>query len=416
MGKYTQLDIPFVEGRISELVKQITDEIVARFQPRSVILKGSFARGEASVIIKDEPLKFLSDCEIVVVPGKRIKRDETHKLSVRLTQGMGLDIHIGPIEPELDFCLRFHLRNKIPPSIENYELKYGSAILYGENYLEKIPDFKPQDIPVWEGIRLIFNRMIESLNYLFIDEMYQNTRSSGLRIPLETSPRLLFQTYKTILACQDALLLSVKEYHHSYKVRNEIFRGVFQKYFGDLSGWLPKFLLLTMEATNHKLKPSGTYSACGTELWFDVVEVCDNVLRYIMEVDMGITFNSYLEFQEIYLAHPHIRRKYYRGLTPFPLYQNLRSIAKMLIVGAGKLPRPKSLTKLWTPWTHIIYSTIPLIYFSLSKNGGLDEILLTKARKNTSIFRKLGPVNPDIFREWEYIGKQVIDLRDTICY
>ena len=415
MGKYTQLDVPFVEGRISEIVKQVTDEVVAKFQPRTVILKGSFARGEASVIIKDESLKFLSDCEIIIVPGKRIKRDEVQKLSVRLSQSTGLVVHIAPVEPELDFCLRFHLWNKIPPSIENYELKYGSANLYGENYLEKIPDFKPQDIPIWEGIRLIFNRMIESLNYLFIDEMYQNTRPSGLRIPLETSPQLLFQTYKTILACQDALLLSVKEYHHSYKVRNEIFRGVFQKYFGDLSGRLPKFLLLTMEATNYKLKPSGTYSTCGTELWFDVVEVCDNVLRYITEVDMGITFNSYLEFQEKYLAHPHIRRKYYRGLTPFPLYQNLRSITKML-VGTGKLPRPNSLTKFWTPWTHIIYSTIPLIYFGLSRDGGIDKVLLAKVRENISIIKKLEPVNPDVFREWEYIGQQVIDLRDTICY
>jgi len=38
------------------------------------------------------------------------------------------------------------LNKRIKPTIASYELKYGSKVIYGKDYLKKIPDFKPEDI------------------------------------------------------------------------------------------------------------------------------------------------------------------------------------------------------------------------------------------------------------------------------
>ena len=231
--------------------------------------------------------------------------------------------------------------------------------------------------------------------------------------PKEKDP--CYYIYKIVLACQDALLLSIKKYHYSYKIRNEIFRESFSKYFNNLDEGLPDFLSLTLKATNYKLEQDRDDDSKNvTELWFDVVEICDKVFRYVIEKDMNITFNSYLEFQEKYLRHPNIRQKYYRGLISFPMYQNLWSIADMW-TKIKSLPRLTLITKIWIPWVHIIYSSIPLIYFSLSRNGEINEVMLKQVRNNLSLFKNLKSTNQNLFKEWEYLKEQLISIWDVIC-
>jgi len=406
--KYTFNGDPVIEKKVNEVIERLTDEIVIHLRPKSIILIGSFGRGEAMVNLNGRELKFISDCDIIVISNKYISRKTMEKVSFEIAQKTGLETGISGIELSIYFMLSRIFPKIWEPSIDNYEMKYGSRVVYGEDCLQKIPDFKPEDIPLWEGIRLILNRMIESLKSFSTG--YLSTSASK-----EKERNLIFWINKIILACQDALLISIKKYHHSYKIRNDIFQEVFPAYFRELSRELPQFFSLTLQATKCRLNPDEPYSGNILDLWFRTAEICDKVFRYIIEMDTGITFDTYLEFQEKYLVHPHIRRKYYRGLTPFPVYQNLRSMAKMLYC-SGRLPRFKSLVRAGTPWTHIIYSTIPLIYFSVSKDGKIDEALLVKAKQRLSLLRKLKPINMGVSREWEYVKKQILDLWQGMCY
>jgi len=371
-GKYTATGNPLVEAKVEEILERIKDEVVRRFKPESIILHGSFGRGEGSVIVDNCNLIFLSDFEISIVTPKRIGGD-LKKLASEVGKEIGAEIGLWRNKPGKYSSYRVR-----KPTIENYELKYGSKILYGENYLEKIPDFKPEDIPLWEGIRLMFNRMAESLKYFSIN--YKHSEPSG-----DEKQKLVYSIYKIVLGCQDALLLSIKKFHYSYKIRNEMFQELFPNYFDNLNMEIPNFLPLTIKATNYKLRPEKNYSENAIELWFDTMEVCDKVFRYVIEKDMGFTFNTYLEFQENYLSHPNIIKKYYQRLSGSPIYQNLVSFAIMWI-SSRKCPSLKMLANIKIPWIHLAYSAIPLVYFSISREWKINKPQLRQAGNTLKLF------------------------------
>jgi hypothetical protein len=408
VDRYTALNDPEIERKVNEIIEIIKNEIVRSIHPKSIILKGSFGRGEITVVENNNELKFLSDCEIIVIPNKRIKRGELSRLSSKFTRKTGLKVEITDLELELKFCIALHLWNRISSTIDNYESKHGSKVIYGENFLEKLPNFNAEEIPTWEGIRLMFNRMIESLQYFSMG--YLNEYPSK-----DEERKLFFWVNKIILACQDALLILAKKYHYSYKVRNEIFQEIFPKHFETLEQQIPNFLSLTVKATEYKLHSSKIYSKDVVRLWFEVAEITDKVFRYIIEKDMGITFDSYTEFQEKYLKHPHIRKRYYRGLSPNPIYQNLRSAVKMWVFG-HKIPTIKLMQKCMIPWAHVVYSTIPVVYFGVSKDGKVDDPPLTKAGESLPLLRKLSYLNLNFSPIWESTKRQVLDLWRTVCY
>ena len=115
------------------------------------------------------------------------------------------------------------------------------------------------------------------------------------------------------------------------------------------------------------------------------MEVCDKVFRYVIEKDMGFTFNTYLEFQENYLSHPNIIKKYYQRLSGSPIYQNLVSFAIMWI-SSRKCPSLKMLANIKIPWIHLAYSAIPLVYFSISREWKINKPQLRQAGNTLKLF------------------------------
>lgn len=388
-----------IDELLNGITKKVINEIVPKVQPKSIMFTGSFGRGEVAVIECEGQLKFLSDCEISIVPNKHISKkvisEINHNLSMStnleytMKRSIGLKIYSSLHVPQI-------ISRKIwRHSIQRYDLRNGSRIIYGENCLDKTPNFEPADIPIWEGIRLMFNRMAESLMYFSID---------GLYMP-EERQKLAYWISKTIIACQDVLLLSVGRYNSSYEVRNRMFNEAFSQNFAELNDELPNFLQMASKATNYKLNPKNeTYEGNITELWFETVEMCDKVFRYIIEKDMGLTFNTYGEFQEKYLKHPKIKSEYYNELFSSTIYRNA-----MLIAQSPNIISARNKNMIETPLKHIIYSTIPLIYFSLSMNGNIDITLLKQARTALSIFKK--PVEHETsFAEWDCLNKAISEL------
>ncbi len=388
---YTALNDPEVDRKVEEIANRIIGKVILHLNPESLILIGSFAKGEATILLEDGNLKFLSDFEIVVISRKYLLRStikKIEKLAADISQKTGLEVGISGIS--LSLCSMFPpLFKTLRPTITNYDLKYGSRIVHGKNYLEKLPDFKPQDIPLWEGIRLLFNRMSAALKYFL-----SNNQPTG------ESP---FHIYKVVLACQDALLLSTGNYHPSYAVRNQMLQELFPRHFSELNRKLPRFLPLTIAATDYKLKGKVS-SQDATGLWFDVAEICDEILRYVIKKDTGIEFSDYLEFQEKYLQSSELNSHTQASLS-FPLYQNTLSLIKMLISSKGSISW-RTLRKMLSPWSRMVYSVIPLAYFSLSRNGSVNEAYLQRASEVLSSFGKLkgqyGYETPELVAEEIY--------------
>lgn len=391
-----------LKRKADKKIALITDEIVRRFNLESIILSGSFGRDEGAVLVESGRLVFLSDCEIILVANKYIAQSTLNKLSSEFAKETGISVGLWWNSP-----IKFASPLVTRPTIANYDLKYGSKILYGKDYLRKMPDFRPEDIPLWEGLRLLFNRMVESMNQFSIKYLH--------RPPLEEKKRkLLYSVSKLILACQDALLLSLKKYDSSYKVRNEMFKELFSRHFKKL-GILHDYQLLATKATNYKLYPANDpYSRHYKTLWFDTIKLCDATFRYIVEKDTGITFDSYSEFQEKYLKHPNISERYYQEISGSPLYQNFKNIVFMWI-RTHKVMSLKTLKKMGTPWSHMIYSVIPSIYFSFPNESEINEFQLKHVRKTLSFFKELMVQHPDVYEEWEYLKEETYNLWSVLC-
>ena len=342
---------PTVNAMVSEVIEALKEEIVSNLHPKSIILIGSFGKGEVSVIENSGNLKFLSDCEIVIIPNKYVfNRDKIEKISDNFYEKTNLKVGISGVILSVYLLFPF-LSRKLKPTMAIYDLKYGSKVIYGKNYLERMPNFKPEDIPLWEGTRLLFNRMAEALEYF------------SFKNPNE---EMVFWTDKIILACQDALLLSLGEYHYSYRKKNEMFQSLFTENFEELKKELPNFLDLTIEATERKV--NGIMNIDDPiEYWFDTAKICDKVFRYVIRKDMGIEFKDYLEFQEKYLRDSNIGTNS-RGFFSHPIYQNFIDSWKMFIV-FKKFPSIAHIKNAKIPWKHIVYSAIPFIYF----NSVLEE-------------------------------------------
>jgi len=372
---------PRLNGKVARVIEELKKEIISRFHPKSIILAGSFGRGEATVIEENGKLKFLSDCEVILIPYKWIfNRRKLEKFEQDFYKKTGLKVGIWGFTPTFYLFLPF-LNKKIKPTIANYDLKYGSKVIYGKNYLNKIPAFKPRDIPLWEGIRLMLNRMAEALEHF----------------SLNPSENMLFWTDKIVLACQDSLLLLLNEHTPSYRERNERFIELSKCFKLSCIQALVEF---AKGATHRKLGSNSAISMDRRlEYWFEVQKVCDEVLRYILKEGYNIEFKDYIEFQEKYLNS---ELKNYTTL-PFDnvILQNLFRFFKGRMTG-NKLPTLKMLLRL--RWDHIIYTLIPLIYFALEKD----------LKVNTNYLRRISEIvfwekikADGSFKSWE-IAKDVV--------
>ena len=133
----------------------------------AVVLTGSFARGEGSVLPWGEALRVLGDLEFfVVLPAGDAVRAERrhfaswgHEASARLAAaGIRADVEFGPVE--LDF-----FRRRARPSIFVSDLRRHGKVLWGPaDVLAAIPDFGVECIPREDALNLLFNRTIEQLD------------------------------------------------------------------------------------------------------------------------------------------------------------------------------------------------------------------------------------------------------------
>ena len=206
MGEYTAFNNERVDLKVKKDLEYIVTEIRKNIKAISIILTGSFGRGEGTVIQDKGRLYFMSDYEICVVSSRLKTREICSALSRKISKELGVATSISRISPErLKYNRNINIsKGGINPSIFMYELKAGSKILYGQNLLKK-NILKPQDISLWEGIKLLLNRMAEYFTLSLSDDSKLLVKSNWMN--------------KILLACGDILLLHSRQYHYSYQER-----------------------------------------------------------------------------------------------------------------------------------------------------------------------------------------------------
>lgn len=154
-----------IRPALEECVRFLTQRLPARALV-AVVLTGSFARGEGSVLPLGDALKVLGDVEFFVVltsepEVRRRCRQFTawgHEASAGLAaRGVRAEVEFGPLD------LAFFGR-RARPSIFVHDLRQHGKVLWGPgDVLDAIPPFEPYQIPREDALHLTFNRTIEQL-------------------------------------------------------------------------------------------------------------------------------------------------------------------------------------------------------------------------------------------------------------
>ena len=177
---------------------------------RAVVLTGSLARDEATLVEERKSWRLLGDAEFLLIFHPRASLPPKVALGFLrqnietsiLGLGIAGEVSLSAAHPKYLRSLR--------PHIFAYELRNCGKVFWGDpKILTYIPSFSASDIPLEDGWRLLSNRMVEQLEAL-----------EGLEQRPKVLPRrLLYRTIKLYLDMATSFLLFAGEYAPSYAER-----------------------------------------------------------------------------------------------------------------------------------------------------------------------------------------------------
>ena len=399
MGKYIAFENPEIDILIEGHMDLIVKEITSRMKPESIILRGSFGRGEGSIIQENGKLIFLSDYEIDVMTKSPLHRALFAELSSRLSDQLGLQVGIRWMRPD---CLERDrigpfLVGKAKPSISLYEFRYGSKVLWGRDIFRDSPLIDPASIQLESGITLLLNRMAESLIYMKPDNAMSKNEYSRY-----------YWINKTILACAESLLLLWGQYHFSYRERGNRFLALGQNNLKFMPDQEASFLQLVEMATEFKLRPrNGVYQESPEKYWHVVLPICEKTLRHIMEEGFLRNYQNLEKFPESYLSIQNMdHQKRWNGKSLL--------VKMMEIYRAMKSRQFSTRFSLGQRAYKIVYSAVPLIFLTYDQNNNLE--VLNSARNQITRLVSLEKPSTTVSTEWEYLRRQIVALWKVYCY
>jgi len=241
------------DNAIRPLVKQAIEFVLNKIGAsnlEAVVLTGSLARGEGSVLLRKHHARLLGDIEfLVIVRGAfdwRWARNEFAQLSRRATEGIGQNGYLAKIEFQPAGLI--YLRKNIRPSIFAYELfRYGRVVSGRSDILEEIRPFGTENIPKEDALNLLMNRFVELM--LLVEH---NRNNSG-------HPEAVnYQVIKTILDLAGSALAFTGQHVPLYAKRKDAFRGLLAS-DTELQGTTPALETIEEQldmATRCKLAPT----------------------------------------------------------------------------------------------------------------------------------------------------------------
>jgi hypothetical protein len=182
---------------------------------RAVVLTGSLARDEATLVEERNSWRLLGDAEFLLIFQPRASLPPKVAMGF-LRQNIETSISRLGIAGEISISVAHakYLRS-LRPHIFAYELKNCGQVVGGDSeILTQIPCFSATDIPLEDGWRLLSNRMVEQLEVL--EDLEQR--------PKLLPPRLHYSTVKLYLDMATSFLLFAGQYAPTYEERAQRLR------------------------------------------------------------------------------------------------------------------------------------------------------------------------------------------------
>jgi hypothetical protein len=262
-----------VEDKTASLIEEISEQLASKLptKPRAIVLTGSFARNEGSVLLASNRFRVLGDMEFMVVFPTGVARGP---LQVSLDQqakqlkeefasrGTDCDLEFRAITSEYFYALR--------PQIFGYELLVHGQTVWGDpSVLSVIQKFSREAIPRWDAWRMLHNRIIEQL------EWFDQSTACPDKVL-----RLHYQIIKCYLDLATTLLIFAGKYEDTYASRS-----VALSKWADEAGayrgleFLPELARRVKACTAFKLDPNTSAMPLGVRFQFEDTELLSSDLR-----------------------------------------------------------------------------------------------------------------------------------------
>jgi hypothetical protein len=329
----------------------------------SVILTGSFSRGEGSVLfVSPEKTLILGDMEFIIITtvGTNLKQIASSLQSVAKKVESSLEEQSIICSIEFSPVARNFLK-KAKPAIFNYELLLNGKVVYGDkDILNEFALIAASQIPKHDAFYLLCNRVVEQLSY------FAKISSSDLN-----DLQIIYPLVKLYMDMAGSFLIMTGHYEPSYSQRYETFTKMNAPdcfVTGDL---FPVFLKRLEDMTKFKLQPKQDNSIMSDispeaalclfrdsmkfvrQLWqWEIRHLTNNV----SSVSLG---DSYKIIMKSYSLKARIRGwlKFLRIAWNIGESLSFLKIFKLFFVGPPQM---------------LIYCAAVQLYFSLESNGTCD--------------------------------------------
>lgn len=262
----------------TDVIQKISQVVVERCRAifgnrmTSLILTGSAARNESTILGDGGTWKVVGDAEFLILVRQESAVDEELAVSVS-TKGAEELSKLG-IKVSIDVAVvtASYLQN-LPPYIFSYELRTCGKIISGDSsVLSLVPEFSTAQISREDGWRLLSNRMIEHL--AFIDDL--ETSAS------ELTPRLEYATVKLYLDMATSYLVFAGNYAPTYRERADRLLTMAQKPPTDAPFPLAKFAARVADCAAWKLSGEETLAENSYEFWHEGISYMRRLWRWEM--------------------------------------------------------------------------------------------------------------------------------------
>jgi len=415
MGRFT-LDGGEAEKDIERQLKVVTDEICKEIKDvESVLIYGGFGRGEGSVKKANNRYYPANDFDVYAITRKKADDDVLDEIARRVAEKLGSKgIPFKRFDKDWSFennfyldlkCLTLDELRRLFPMLRYYELRNASNVIYGNDVRNLIPDYKIDEIPIGEGIRILLNRMTHLVEYFSLNGKHNDVVLS-------------FFCAKAYIDSCTALSFLSKRYFPSYKKRMEDFYANYEKDFPDLYEKLPDLNEKVKKYTLWKLNFNGEMpEKDAIKFWLQTRKDFIGVVKYFFSRFLNRKIET---TEELSNAIINLGKDYYFPYAKYYLKNNfginsyfLSEIARKLIplrfkylyflrILKEKKIYPKIFLNKRSPDT-IIFGSVPFILFAID-----DNMRLVKENFDNGLgtLRKVYPTNA---KNWEELSQDYAD-------
>lgn len=294
MSKYTILK----DARVDEYIDGYLEEVVETLREsvsgiRSIILAGSFGKGEGSVFVDSLEVKPLRDFDLVIIfrkkapPMNLIKNIQVQLQHRFCSMKVRDEYHLmNNLIPEIKVTTLEKINSL--PDISTYDLK-KCKVLYGEDIRPKIK-WKLRDLPLRTNARALFQKAIALIGAFHIK--YLNGQ-----MPPHLKDSFLRETSRAYIEICVGLCLLAKQYNWSCIQRLETLRQIYRNEFSDLYERIPDLVDKIETSTRYKLDPANNrINANLLDYWFETRDDLGEVMKYYFSKYLNMSFRNWMQF------------------------------------------------------------------------------------------------------------------------